>query len=331
MNKKTKLKHLLKKSGLSLLLTSVILTGCNEEPSLYGNQRLAQEVPVIAPASHRELSTFLSGNEYSWESLDQGVPPFILETLPPDLNKVPEIETKKQLFFLSLLPMVLLVNEEIDQQRQEVLALLKQHDDNGQLDSAQHLRLLDLAREYGLEGDPLVDPLARTSLLKRLDTLPPSMVLAQAANESGYGTSRFALEGNNLFGQWTYDTGSGLIPLERPENESHEVRRFTTLYDSLKAYMKNLNVHRAYVTLREMRALLRERGLDLQGADLAAGLRLYSSRRDAYVSEIRSIIHGNGLARLSSASLHKPLSANPSEEKTNPKKEQKTFTELLAG
>lgn len=326
------MKQLLKKGGLSLLLTTVMLTGCNEKPSLYGNQRLIQEVPVIAPASHRELSSFLSGNQYSWESLDQGVPPFVLETLPRDLNKVTEIETKKQLFFLSLLPMVLLVNEEIDQQRQEVVALLEHHDGNGQLNSTQHQRLLDIAHEYGLKGDPLIDPLARTSLLKRLDTLPPSMVLAQAANESGYGTSRFALEGNNLFGQWTYATGSGLVPLERAENESHEVRRFTSLYDSLKAYMKNLNVHQAYGTLREMRAMLRERGLDLRGVDLAAGLRLYSSRRDAYVREIRSIIKGNGLARLSSASLHKPLSTTSSANKTNHRKiERKTFTELLAG
>jgi Bax protein len=140
-----------------------------------------------------------------------------------------------------------------------------------------------------------------------MDTLPPSLVLAQAANESGYGTSRFALEGNNLFGLWTYVKGTGLVPLKRPRGQTHEVRRFPSLYDSVRAYMNNLNVHRAYRPLRELRSLLRSRGLELRGVDLAAGLRHYSPRREAYVKEIRSIIRGNDLSRFSSAALVKPL------------------------
>jgi Bax protein len=294
-----------------LVLTALLAGGCTPDP--LGRTPLA-EVPVVAPASHRELSSFLASNQYSWDSVESGVPPFILEALPPDLKELTEIEGKKRLFFLSLLPMVLMINEEIDQQRQELLAILEHHDAGLSLSAEQHERLHRLAGEYRLKGEPLTNPLARRTLLRRLDTLPPSLVLAQAANESGYGTSRFALEGNNLFGHWTYAAGTGLVPRNRAKGQRHEVRRFATLYDSVRAYMKNLNVHRAYRPLRELRSMLREKGLSRRGVDLAAGLRLYSARRDAYVEEIRSIIRHNGLSRLSSAALQKPVPPNKSRQ-----------------
>ncbi len=287
-----------------LVLTALLAAGCNPDP-LGKTPRPA--VPVLAPASHRELSSFLASNSYSWDSVESGVPPFILETLPPDLKELKTIEEKKRLFFLSLLPMVLMVNEEIHTQRKELMAILRHYDNGLPLSPEQWERLYLLTGEYGMDENPLTDPLARRSLLRRMDTLPPSLVLAQAANESGYGTSRFALEGNNLFGLWTYARGTGIVPLKRPPGQTYEVRRFPTLYDSVRAYMNNMNVHRAYRSMRELRSLLRSRGLDLRGVDLAAGLRLYSARREAYVKEIRSIIRGNGLSRLSSAELAKPF------------------------
>ncbi len=287
-----------------LVLTALLAAGCHRDPL---GKTARPAVPVLAPSSHRELSSFLASNSYDWDSLESGVPPFILETLPPDLNELETIEEKKRLFFLSLLPMVLMVNEEIHKQRQELLAILRHYDSGQPLSPKQWERLYFLAWEYGVEANPLTDHLARRSLLRRMDTLPPSLVLAQAANESGYGTSRFALEGNNLFGLWTYERGTGLVPLKRPPGQTYEVRRFPTLYDSVRAYMNNLNVHRAYRSMRELRSMLRSRGLDLRGVDLAAGLRLYSARREAYVKEIRSIIRGNDLSRLSSATLAKPL------------------------
>jgi Bax protein len=287
-----------------LVLTALLAAGCNPDPL---GTTANPAVPVLTPSSHRELSSFLAGNSYDWDSLESGVPPFILEALPPDLGEVNAIEEKKRLFFLSLLPMVLMVNEEIHQQRQELTVILRHYDIGLALNSKQWERLFSLAREYGIRENPLTDLLARRSLLRRIDTLPPSLVLAQAASESGYGTSRFAREGNNLFGLWTYARGTGIVPLKRPAGKTYEVRRFPTLYDSVRAYMNNLNVHRAYRPMRELRSLLRSRRLELRGVDLAAGLRLYSARREAYVKEIRSIIRGNDLSRLSSAALAKSL------------------------
>jgi Bax protein len=291
------------------MMVALVAAGCRYE-SLPEEAGLSYpEVPVIAPANCRDLSSFMAGNKYDWDNLERGVPPFILETLPPDFDSVTEIREKKRLFYLSLLPMVLMVNEEISRQRQEVIDALQRYDEGFPLTPAQHQNLLDRAKEYRVLGNPLLDTLARRTLLRRLDILPPSLVLAQAANESAYGTSRFALEGNNLFGEWTFAPGTGMVPRKRAKGETHEVRRFATLYDSVKAYMKNLNSHRAYGSLRELRAMLREKGMDLRGVDLAAGLRLYSARRDVYVREIRSMIRNNNLSRLSSVSLQKPLAS----------------------
>jgi Bax protein len=306
-----------------LVLTALLAAGCNPDPM---GTTARSAVPVLTPSSHQELTSFLVDNGYDWDSLDSGVPPFILQALPPDLGELKTIEEKKRLFFLSLLPMVLMINEEIHKQRLELMAIFRYYDSGLPLNPEQWERLFFLAGEYGIRENPLADPLARRTLLRRVDTLPPSLVLAQAANESGYGTSRFAVEGNNLFGLWTYIRGTGLVPLKRPPGRTYEVQRFPTLFDSVRAYMNNLNRHRAYRPMRELRSLLRSRGLELRGIDLAAGLRLYSARREAYVREIRSIIRGNNLSRLSSAALAKPFPPGPPRQFT-----ASTLSVLLAG
>jgi len=201
--------------------------------------------------------------------------------------------------------MVLMVNEEILQQRRELESILAQHDDGRPLRSEQSRRLHGLVKQYKMRKDPLTDPAARERLLKRIDIIPPSMVLAQAANESGWGTSRFARQGNNLFGEWSFSIGSGIVPKQRPEGETYEVRRFPTLYDSVRAYMQNINTHWAYQPLRNQRALRRAEGVPILGIDLAQGLKPYSIRGEAYVEEIRTIIRQNSLALLAAATLRR--------------------------
>ena len=113
--------------------------------------------------------------------------------------------------------------------------------------------------------------------------------------------------GNNLFGEWTFDSGTGIIPNEREEGQTHELRCFSSLYDSVTSYMKNLNTHRAYRPLRELRAQMREEGLPLRGERLATGLTRYSERGEAYVQQIQSIIRANRLNQLSSVTLRRKL------------------------
>lgn len=165
-------------------------------------------------------------------------------------------------------------------------------------------------------GEPLTDRLAREiqvwldaynvedavsevsslkRLLKRMDVIPPSLAMAQAANESAWGTSRFAREGNNLYGQWCFRLNCGIAPALRPEGETYEVRVFKRPYQSVVAYVHNLNTHRTYASLRELRLAAREAGQPLDGLRLVEGLSGYSQEGQNYVEWIRQIITTNNL------------------------------------
>mgnify|MGYP000465840695 CR=1 FL=1 len=134
-----------------------------------------------------------------------------------------------------------------------------------------------------------------SELLLYVDIIPESLVLAQAANESAWGTSRFALEGNNYFGQWCFRKGCGLVPEQRDDEAEHEVRRFKNARQSVFAYIDNLNINRAYADLREKRSELRQNGQEITGLTLASGLHSYSERGQDYIDEIESLISYNEL------------------------------------
>lgn len=139
-----------------------------------------------------------------------------------------------------------------------------------------------------------------SGLLRKIDIIPASLALAQAAKESGWGTSRFARSGNNYFGQWCYVKGCGLVPKKRNQNANHEVASYDSIEDSIAAYMYNLNTHPAYKDLRETRWQLRKIDKAITGHQLANGLQSYSERGKIYVEEIQSLIRFNKLDDLES-------------------------------
>ncbi|WP_305041102.1 glucosaminidase domain-containing protein [Geoalkalibacter sp.] len=292
-------------TGLLLLLPP-FFQGCQEASTLVVESRQEQSAPsalVVSPESHGELSRIFALNNYDLDTLEEGVPKLIVQSLPQDLENISQTSERKRLFFLTLLPMVLMGNEEIQAERDLIESVLLAHD-QGRMPSAGLMeRLADLQVKYKVKGDLFEDRAVREALLKRVDILPPSLVLAQAANESAWGTSRFAKLANNLFGEWTFTPGTGIVPEKRPEGQSYEVRSFPTIYDSLQSYMLNLNTHRAYAQLRETRARLRLEERPLRGVELAQGLTAYSTRREAYVAEIAAMIRHNKLTRFSEISL----------------------------
>jgi Bax protein len=162
------------------------------------------------------------------------------------------------------------------------------------LSEADRIFLDDMRRRYRI-AEELDDAGALPLLRKRMDTLPESLVLAQAAIESGWGRSRFAREANNLFGQWCFEAGCGLVPQRRLAGASHEVASFETVDAAIASYFRNLNSHPVYAPVRDIRARARAADTDLSGLDLAAGLSRYSERGEAYIEEVRQVIRVNAL------------------------------------
>ena len=226
------------------------------------------------------------------------VPRLFLATLPGDLKDVREIDVKKSLFFKTVLPLILQVNEEILRDRRRLWRLHYQRNLGEKFAPADRLWLTVMTERYG------VKPGSIYALLQRVDVIPPSQALAQAAEESGWGTSRFVQEGNAVFGQWTYSDSGSLVPLRRGDDMNHKVKAFTSLLDSVRAYAMNLNTHRAYRDYRKTRFALRMRGAPLDGLALANHLVSYSERGPKYVKTIKELIETNRLRHLDDARLN---------------------------
>ena len=229
------------------------------------------------------------------------VPRLFLTKLPSDITQIREATARKSLFFKTMLPLVLQANEEILRDRRRLWFINFQINLGKELGPEDRLWLLGLAERYGFKKAFL------SELLKRVDIIPPSLALAQAAKESGWGTSRFVREGNALFGQWTFSKTESLLPSRRDQDKQHRVRIFSSLLDSVRAYAHNLNTHKAYEKLRHLRSGLRLKGVSVDGLLLVKSLKNYSARGDKYVKDIRNLIHGNNLHRLDNARLHEDV------------------------
>lgn len=209
----------------------------------------------------------------------------------PDFTQFTHVQDKKDSFFRFLLPRVQRANRKILEERKWLQALdQKSITEISQQDIGRLLKLASKYKASVKEPSKIID-----ELLVKVDIIPPSLALAQAANESAWGTSRFAVKANNLFGQWCYVEGCGVIPKQRSDDEKHEVAKFNTVQASIDSYMRNLNSQFSYETLRQIRNELRDQGEALTGSDLAEGLLPYSTRREEYVKEIRSMINYNKL------------------------------------
>ena len=216
----------------------------------------------------------------------------------PDFAAVVEIDLRKRQFFDFLKDYIYVANAEVLETRHQ----LKRYDDiaasGSPFSPTERSWVLALADEYDLDTRELSEREITAELMSRVDEVPVAMALAQAANESAWGTSRFAVEGNNIFGQWCFEQGCGLVPLQRKGNASYEVRKFDSISASVSAYIKNINSQYSYEELRELRARMRSRNEPLNAIDLAAGLAAYSERGEDYVDEVRSLIVQNELDRL---------------------------------
>jgi len=205
----------------------------------------------------------------------------------PDFSTYVDVKQKKAAFFSYLAPHVKQINSELAQQRQFILSL-----EQLPTQAKEAKKLIKIAKKFHLEEDLEFSEMKRLLLL-RVDELPIELVLMQAANESAWGTSRFALEANNLFGQWCFKKGCGIVPSGRPAGKKYEVRKFKHPVDSIRSYYNNLNTGYAYKELRKIRLNLRKNNKKLDPNVIADGLLSYSTRREAYINELKAMIRIN--------------------------------------
>tara|TARA_B100000900_G_scaffold93545_1_gene76742 strand:- start:483 stop:1556 length:1074 start_codon:yes stop_codon:yes gene_type:complete len=220
------------------------------------------------------------------------VKPVALTLLPNEIKMIESTKKRKDFFIQIVLPLILKENNNIKLDRKRLFNIINKSN-NSDLEKKW------LAKKYKQYGIPSKD---LSTLKIRMDEIPVSLALAQAAKETGWGTSRFALEGNALFGQWTW-SGEGLKPKESDKNEGHKVMKFNVLQASVRAYQRNINTHSSYKDFRKARAELRDFGKPLDSIVLAEYLDKYAETGDKYVEVLKKIITQNNLKDFDDAKL----------------------------
>ena len=208
---------------------------------------------------------------------------------------VKNLSLAKIKFIETLLPLISYENEKILFDRKKILSLRHSLLNNKTLTNQELSYLRKISAKYKVKSDnkhkiDLID-----DLLVSVDIIPNSIVLAQAAKESGWGTSRFALEGNAIFGQWTWD-GQGIAPLKRDGDKNHKILKFPILRASVKAYKNNLNTHKSYLKFREKRKSLRSKNKNITGLALTDTLKNYAQTGSEYTKILNQIITQNRLS-----------------------------------
>ena len=263
---------------------------------------------MVAVSSVAELRQTLAAIAFELKPVRRGnarVPRLFVESLPEDFDSRMVVEQRKKAFIRTMLPLILRVNEELRQSRARIAELNERVAEGGVLSAAENRWI---AAQYDRHD---VKPGNIALLLRRVDVIPPSLALAQAAEESGWGTSRFAQEGRALFGQRTHAQGIGIVPAAHAEEAGIKVKSFGELLDGVRSYARNLNTHNAYADFRKMRARMREQARDMSALNsmrLIETLQSYSERGSDYVDTIKTIIRVNSLRRLDGAKLSENVS-----------------------
>ncbi len=228
-----------------------------------------------------------------------GVPALYFANLPRELTKLKDTREKKRLFLSALLPPILKVNNIITQDRQRLKKIILKLTLGENATEAEYYWVTQKLVYYKIKVNDVQDFMDRMDvildeLLSRMNVIPPQLALAQAAQESGWGTSRFSQKGNALYGEWTWGNGCGMVPRQREPGKKHRMKCFPTIIEAVSSYIHNLNTHRAYQELRQVRRRFRDdQSMDVNA--LVETMTQYSQERDHYVTKIKNIIRVNRL------------------------------------
>jgi Bax protein len=203
-------------------------------------------------------------NQINYSLKEKTIPMVIVKKFPDNLNDITDINKKKEIFVKIMLPIISKVNYNIEKERAKIL--------KGNIDE-------QITQKYASND--------KNILLRRVQPIPVHIALGQSAKESGWGTSRFAIEGNNIFGEWTWEEGTGIVPISRPEGKTYEIRKFDSLVESMESYALKLNTLDYYSDFRKIR------NGEIKNKRLTEGLLYYSQQREAYVESLSNLIDSN--------------------------------------
>ena len=243
---------------------------------------LSNEMLGIFEKYNFTIESFISN---SYENL------IVFSSLPDDFLQLEPTRLKKNLFIKTILPIIFLENERVLAERKKILEWWTETDGEQINKEFWPEWLKKISQKYSFDGENI------GNLLMRIDIIPISLAISQAAIESGWGSSRYAREGNAIFGQYTYDNETGLIPKDRSGDKTFLIKKFLTLSDSVESYIKNLNTHNAYSDFRKQRKDLRMNGENISGDLLSEKLLNYSERRELYVKDIKEVMKINNFLK----------------------------------
>jgi len=255
-----------------------------------------------------ELYEKLNYTPEAWQAGIREIPRVYLTTIGDRWGKTTtkeiDVLLKKQLFFRGLAPMILHSNELIMEDRKRLEEIRTTMQGNNPISEMDQIWIRKLAGLYKVKSS---DDQATESMIeelwKKVDIVPPSLALGQGAEESGWGTSRFAAAGNAIYGQWTWGKNAIVPEEQRKELGNYGIAAFESLQESISGYMLNLNTHNAYADLRNKRAVLRKNGQKITGSVLAEQLTKYSERGEEYVKGLKSLMEYNRLSPVDDAYL----------------------------
>ena len=264
---------------LKILKPEVVL---HEQKLLNPNHKI-----IFSSTKAKDLEVLLEqvGLDYSKELNLENLSNLNLLSLPEDLSTIEPTSRRKKIFLSSILPLIVNSNLEILSHRKALCQAINNNDNE---------KKQAIAKKYNIDISTIGDLMIDDTLIRHIDAIPISLAMSQAAVESGWGTSRFALQGNALFGQWVWDESKGIKP-KFASDKNAVVRKFETLDESVKAYMLNLNTHIAYSAMRAKRKRNCSQKKLIGGYDLANWMGNYAITRDEYIKTLRLVIKANKL------------------------------------
>ena len=288
------------KKYLEKVLSGENLVSENNNDDVLDDRHLYEDVEIESGPSLSVrieasiLNQVFEDDGYSLKQVrkDKLVKPFEVGMLPEELKQIESSKSRKDLFIKIVLPLVLSENNRIKRDRTTLFKILNKNNNT----KSEKDWLRKKFKQYGVVSKDL------STLKIRMDIIPVSLAIAQAAKETGWGTSRFAIEGNALFGQWTY-SGKGIKPAGSDKNDKHKVATFSVLKASVRAYQRNLNTHSSYREFRKARAIQRDNDENLNSLELANFLNEYAETGEEYTKIIKKIIEQNNLKDFDNAKI----------------------------